>query len=47
MKMIWKLGGSLHLPSEMPGIAICGTDGLTEEDWQDFPTCRVCQEMMP
>jgi hypothetical protein len=42
MKLIWKLGGKLHLPSDIRGIALCGTEGLYEEEWQDNPECLVC-----
>ena len=46
MRLIWRLGGKLHLPSETPAIAVCGTDNCSEEDWQEAPECRVCQEAM-
>ena len=46
-RVLWKMGkgwGALHIASEVPGIALCGTEALWEVDYQE-PECKVCLEL--
>jgi len=45
-RLVWKIGGKLHLPGQEIGTSWCGVEGVWEEDYQDFPECRVCIEAL-